>query len=248
MIERIAELTRSTPPVLADEGLLSSSGATVPTAGTSGYQTGCIFQHTDGGAGTAFYINEGTFASCAFEAVAGLTAAQEALLGATAGTATASKAIILDANAAVDAINTATLSIGASGSEVALTATPAEINALASAVSGLGSSSSYIVSDSGSKTLVAAHATKDRGVLVVVTIDAVFADGDGAQPVVTIGETDTAAKAMANTVLVDAAAGAQFVFGFTNTATKAITATLTAGTGTTETGALSILVIALPNS
>ena len=49
-------------------------------------------------------------------------------LSGTEGTATANRAVILDANSAVDAVKTASLSIGASGSEVALTATPAEIN------------------------------------------------------------------------------------------------------------------------
>jgi hypothetical protein len=66
---RIAKLLRINPPVQADRGLLSSSGATVPTDGTDGYQTGCIFQHTDGGAGTALYINEGSLTSCDFNAV-----------------------------------------------------------------------------------------------------------------------------------------------------------------------------------
>jgi len=46
----------------------------------------------------------------------------------TAGTAAASKAAVLDANKALDEINTAKLSIGVSGSEVEVTATPAEIN------------------------------------------------------------------------------------------------------------------------
>lgn len=111
-------------------------GATVPTDASTGYSTGCLFLHTDGGAGTAFYVNEGDASSSAFAAVAGLTAAQEALLGAVAGTLTASTAIIVDANSAVDAINTATLSIGASGSEVAVTATPVELNQLDDAVLG----------------------------------------------------------------------------------------------------------------
>jgi hypothetical protein len=113
---------------------------------------------------------------------------------------------------------------------------------------GFGVSNSYIRTDTGTKTLVAAHATKDRGVLVLVTINTTFANGNGAQPVVTIGEADTPAKAMAGTVLVDAAANATFAFGFTNTATKAITATLTAATNTTSTGAYTITVMALPSS
>lgn len=46
---------------------------------------------------------------------------------ATPGAAEASKAIILDASKAVDEINTAKLSVGVSGSEVEITATPAEL-------------------------------------------------------------------------------------------------------------------------
>lgn len=98
--------------------IVLDKGTTVPTDATAGYAIGCLFLHTDGGAGTALYINEGTANSCDFNAVAALTAAQEALLGATAGTATASKAVILDSNAAISAVKTASLSVGVSGSEL----------------------------------------------------------------------------------------------------------------------------------
>ena len=101
MQKRVCKLIKMKPPVAAGNGLLFASGDTVPTDEDTGYQTSCIFQHTDGGIGTAFYINEGDEDSCAFVAVAGLTVAQEALLGATAGVATASKALILDASGEV---------------------------------------------------------------------------------------------------------------------------------------------------
>lgn len=120
MLERVSSLLKMAPPVSGDRGLLFASGATVPTDGTDGYQPGCIFQHTDGSTGTALYVNEGSVTSCDFNAVAAMTAAQEALLGATAGTATASKAVILDANKAIDAVRTAALYVGTSGSEAAV--------------------------------------------------------------------------------------------------------------------------------
>lgn len=69
MISRIASLLRMQQPVLADRGLLLASGATVPTDAADGYQTGCIFQHTDGGNGTALYVNEGSVTSCDFNAI-----------------------------------------------------------------------------------------------------------------------------------------------------------------------------------
>lgn len=54
---------------IAGEGKAVDYGTTVPTDGAAGYLTGCIFIHTDGGAGTAVYINEGTTASCDFNAI-----------------------------------------------------------------------------------------------------------------------------------------------------------------------------------
>lgn len=69
MIQRECALIRMQPPVTDNRGLLYVSGATVPTDGTDGYQTGCLFLHTDGGNNTALYVNEGSVASCTFNAV-----------------------------------------------------------------------------------------------------------------------------------------------------------------------------------
>lgn len=69
MQQRVCDLLRMQPAVIDNRGLLFSSGATVPTDGTDGYQTGCIFQHTDGSDGTALYVNEGSVTSCDFNAV-----------------------------------------------------------------------------------------------------------------------------------------------------------------------------------
>lgn len=69
MISRLASVLRFKPPVVADRGLLMLSGATVPTDGDDGYQTGCLFQHTDGGNATALYVNEGSITSCDFNAI-----------------------------------------------------------------------------------------------------------------------------------------------------------------------------------
>lgn len=56
------------------------------------------------------------------------------LAGVTAGTATASKALIVDANKAVDVLRTASLRIGTSGSETTVARTGTEINLLAQGV------------------------------------------------------------------------------------------------------------------
>lgn len=52
-----------------EDGILIAYGNTVPTDATSGYAIGCLFMHTDGGDGTALYVNEGTAASCDFNAI-----------------------------------------------------------------------------------------------------------------------------------------------------------------------------------
>jgi len=68
MLQRVSALLRMQAPDQSASGLLFASGITVPTDGTAGYATSCIFQHTDGGAGTSFYINEGSVTSCSFAA------------------------------------------------------------------------------------------------------------------------------------------------------------------------------------
>ena len=47
------------------------TGATLPTDGQEGFAVGCIFTDSDGGAGTTFYVNEGTASSCDFNIVSG---------------------------------------------------------------------------------------------------------------------------------------------------------------------------------
>lgn len=120
----------------------------------------------------------------------------------------------------------------------------ASVEVLADA--GLAASATYAKTDSGTKTLLAAHATKDRGVLVVVEVTEIFATGTGTQPTLKIGETSTVEKCVAAATMVDKAVGT-YCYGFTNTATKAILATLTAAVGN-ATGAAKISIIALPNS
>jgi hypothetical protein len=60
-----------TPTVTVTEvdvngNVFRASGLTVPTAGDAGYAKGCVFIKTNGGAGTTFYVNEGTATVAAF--------------------------------------------------------------------------------------------------------------------------------------------------------------------------------------
>ena len=50
-------------------GILLAYGATVPADAATGYATGCLFLHTDGGDGTSLYVNEDSSTSANFNAV-----------------------------------------------------------------------------------------------------------------------------------------------------------------------------------
>ena len=86
----------------AVDGWKEGIGVTTPTDGDAGWIPRADFINTATG---TKYVNEGTLASCDFNEVAALTAAQEALLTATAGTASASKALIVDANKDIAGLN-----------------------------------------------------------------------------------------------------------------------------------------------
>lgn len=114
--------------------------------------------------------------------------------GVTAGTATASKAVVLDSNKALDEVNTAKLSIGASGSETEVTATAAELNVLdesAARADGWGPSLWYSATfDATSGATVAAHglgvSIPANMVVVGGFIDVVKTFTDGADDSATI--------------------------------------------------------------
>jgi len=72
MLRRICKLLGLDEDAFQTEGdgnYIISMGDTVPTDGTAGYAVGGLFMHRDGGAGSALYFNEGTEASCDFNAV-----------------------------------------------------------------------------------------------------------------------------------------------------------------------------------
>lgn len=67
-----ATVVGATGAVIAQDGsgnILMAHGATVPVDATAGYAIGCLFLHTDGGDGTALYVNEGTAISADFNAI-----------------------------------------------------------------------------------------------------------------------------------------------------------------------------------
>lgn len=101
------------------------------------------------------------------------------------------------------------------------------------------SENSYIRTDAGTKTLLAAGLA-DRQVVIIVTVTTTFATGDGAQPTLAIGQTGSTSKFAATSKFVGATAGTTFAFAGTLSAATALIATLVAATGTTSTGAYTI--------
>jgi len=92
----------------AVDGLTTGFGQTVPSDGERGWVFGARFTSLVTGDS---YNNEGTLLACDFNAAAVLTGAQNTLVGATAGTAVASKALIVDSNSDIAAIR----NLGATG-------------------------------------------------------------------------------------------------------------------------------------
>lgn len=112
---------------------------------------------------------------------------------------------------------------------------------------GFAGKASYTKAANGVQTsLLAALTGQARKVIIHVLVDEVFANGDGAQPTFSIGETSAATKFAATSRFTDAAAATLFTFGGELTAGTALFVTAVAGTGTTETGGITVTVIALP--
>ena len=136
--------------------------------------------------------------------------------------------------------------IGAGKVTSSMLANGAGVAALLTA--GLGGSVSVTKTDAATTTIVAAHGTKNRACLVLVTVDETYDIGTtGTLPTVKIGEDDAIEKCMAGTVLDTKAAGTVLAFAFTNTATKKIIVTTTAAEGD-ATGGCSITVLAIPTT
>lgn len=139
-------------------------------------------------------------------------------------------------------------SAGGAAADVAISgdATLANTGVLSIAATKLAAATNaYIKTDSGVKDLLPAAAAT-RQVVIVVHVTTVFANGDGGQPTVTIGEESGAAdKFMLIGRLTSAAADSGWVSCGTLTSGKKLQATLVAGTGTTETGAYTITAIAV---
>jgi hypothetical protein len=116
---------------------------------------------------------------------------------------------------------------------------------------GLGGSGSYIKTKNDTTDLVAAHGTKDRAVLVVVTVDQAFADNAAnLQPTFSVGEAGGAVDEFVTVAsLVNKTLGVVQVYQGLNTATRKIQVTGVAASGDgSGTGAISVTVLAIPTT
>jgi len=111
----------------------------------------------------------------------------------------------------------------------------------------LGGTHSVTKGETGTHTLLAAHATKIRAVLVIVTVDEVFADGGTTQTVIEVGQDGTIDLCFDHTKLVNAAAGSVWAFALRNTATNKVIITSTAAGGA-GTGGVTVTAIAIPEN
>jgi hypothetical protein len=115
------------------------------------------------------------------------------LAGVVAGTVTASKALVVDANKALDTLVVATLKLGA-GAGTAITATAAELNVLASVVAGAVSASKGLVVD----------ANKDLAQLRNLRAVRTIHDGGTPASIATVGAgTYTAANLLTGIIVRD---------------------------------------------
>lgn len=102
-----------------------------------------------------------------------------------------------------------------------------------------------IKTDVGTKVLLTAAAV-DRNVQISVRVTTTFADGNGTQPTLQIGQTGTVNKfADTGDFTGKAAAAACLVFAGVLSSGQQLLATQVAGTGTTETGAYTIVAQAV---
>ena len=105
---------------------------------------------------------------------------------------------------------------------------------------------SYPKTSTGTLTHAPADSA-DRACMIMVEVLETFANGSGAQPTFSIGETTLATKFTATSLLTNAKAGQKFLIGGINVAARAILVTAVAGTGT-STGAIRVTVATLPTA
>lgn len=76
MLARLEALMRHKRAFPQADGKLIEAGTSVPADASTGYQTGCLYQKTDGGVGSSLYVNHGSLSSSLFQPVEAVGSAQ----------------------------------------------------------------------------------------------------------------------------------------------------------------------------
>jgi len=150
---------------------LFAYGATVPTDATGGYEEGCLFQHTDGSAGTAAYLNIGSLSSCNFDALVTSPLTDSTAL--TFGTGSDVSMAWDNTNSILEflpsADDTGKVAIGDGTTDMDFQAF-------------LGTANDYLLCDVGSKTVTvnlsrSSQTTENIGANIAVTTDSTYLTG-----------------------------------------------------------------------
>jgi hypothetical protein len=120
--------------------------------------------------------------------------------------------------------------------------TAAGVNVGSSFAAATNAAANYAKTTSGAQTLLASD-TKDRAVLITVSVTEAFATNTGTKPAFDIGETSATTKFKSG--LTVGALGTLLTYTGTLSAGKALLVTGTAAVGD-ATGAISVAVVALP--
>jgi hypothetical protein len=105
---------------------------------------------------------------------------------------------------------------------------------------------SFDKTSAGTYTLLPA-AVGDRRLLICYTVTETLDDGDGGQPTFKIGETGATEKFLAAATLTDDVAGTGNTLLGTLSSDTALIVTATALTGTTDTGAIDVAFLVVPD-
>ena len=246
--------------LLMKGGVEISTGAGAPTDGVAGTGSG------KSGPGSLYiditnkklYQNTNTQASPTWASLGDIVASEIALadgkllVGGATGVAAAKtpSGDVTFTNEGVTAISAGVIVDADINAAAAIALSKLANGAALSAVvaAGLANAASYPSTDAATNTLVAANASKDRGVLVMLVVTETYATNGGTQPTVKVGEDTQTELGIAAATVADKTSGTILCAGFLNTSTRKVIVTTTAGDGALGTGACTVIAIALPNS
>ena len=225
MLGRLQALMRHSRDNPQADGKLIVVGTSVPSDGSTGYQTGCIYQKTDGSAGTSFHVNEGTLASSAFATLSLPSSTNiDDLADVGAVVYTAGKVLVADGDSYEEVAVSGDATLASTG---ALTIATGAIED--SMIEGLSAGQIILGVDGTAannlKAVLSSHVTMDNtGAVTLATVTKDFA----------IALTDLRITAAMKDALPDTPAGDGLALGLGDSAGSPVLGTSTNNTDATE--------------